>query len=649
MGTINGSELPSSYCDGSTNSSNVDFAEWLKYTPDSDYTVTISSDLVINADKDTKVNIYTGSCGALTCVIGDDDSGVYPGSNTYSYLSYITFNVTLGQTYYVVWDDERSNSSNFDFTLTEETTVPPSSASAAVSFTSQSANISGTYDRALVDMNGDYLDDLVSISTSSIYVNLQNGSGFDVVQKTTTSADFLPTWSLAAGDYNADGYSDLLYGGGDGVTFMRSNQTGASGFDTVEFIEISGPEDVFSQRSNFVDINNDGHLDAFVCHDTAPSISYMNDGSNNLVFENTNGLGDYFFGGNYASVWIDFDNDKDIDMYMAKCGGSDARKTNQLYRNNGDGTYTEIGSSSGLADIIQTWSAAWGDFDNDGDMDAYVGSSTRHDHKLMRNNGDLTFTDVTNGSGVGLANQGIENAPADFNNDGFLDILSNGSVLFGNGDLTFNVFAGPISGSIGDVNNDGFLDVFNGSLYINDTNSNNWIKIVTVGDQSGGYSNINGIGARVEINTASGTQIRDVTSGIGFRHMSSLNTHFGIGADTAINYIRIFWPSGIIDTINNPTINDSIIINEGSSTLGTNDYFAEDLILYPNPTKDVLNLNSIELLNGAFYTVFDMTGKRVVNATLKSTRIDVSHLSSGNYILRIMSGNQIKSQKFIKQ
>ena len=520
-----------------------------------------------------------------------------------------------------------------------------------ITFTSQSANISGTYDRALVDMNGDYLDDLVAISSTTIYINLQKVGGFDVESKTTTTADFLPGWSLAAGDYNADGYNDLLYGGGDGVTFMRSNQTGASGFDSIEFVEVSGSEDVFSQRSNFVDINNDGHLDAFVCHDVAPSVSYLNNGvDNTLVFENTNGLGGYSFGGNYASVWIDIDNDKDVDMFMAKCGGSDARKTNQLYRNNGDGTYTEIGVAAGLDDIIQTWSSAWGDFDNDGDMDVYVGSSTGNDHKLMRNNGNSTFTDVTSGAGIGTAPQGIENAPGDFNNDGFLDVLTNGTVLFGNGDLTFSGQATAVSGSIGDANNDGFLDVFNGNLYINDANSNGWIKIVTVGDQSGGYSNINGIGARVEINTASGTQIRDVSSGVGFRHMSSLNTHFGIGTDTAINYVKIYWPSGIIDTINNPTtINDTLVVIEGSSTLGLNDYHADDLILYPNPTKDVLNLNSIEILNGAFYTIFDMSGRRVVNATLSSNVIDVSNLSSGNYILRISSGNQTKTQKFIKE
>ena len=391
-----------------------------------------------------------------------------------------------------------------------------------------------------LDATLDTAGTLIDISSTTININYQIATGgFNTVNITTTSADFLPSWSLAAGDYDANGYTDLLYGAGNGVTFMKANNDGTA------FTEISGPENVFSQRSNFVDINNDGFLDAFVCHDVAPSVSYINDGSNNLVFNNTNGLGNYPSGGNYASVWIDFDNDRDIDMFMAKCGGSEARRTNQLFRNNGDGTFTDIGPSCNLADIIQTWSAAWGDFDNDGDMDAYVGSSTGYDHKLMRNNGDNTFTDVTSGSGVSTAKIGHENVPGDFDNDGKLDIYSNGSILFGNGDMTFNVFNSltiPSTGAIGDINNDGFLDMFNGNVYYNNANANHWIKIVTIGQTGTGFSNINGIGARVEINTANGTQIRDVRSGEGFRFMHSLNTHFGIGTETSI--ILAIWLSG---------------------------------------------------------------------------------------------------------
>ena len=644
VATINGA-VPSGFCFG--DGANVTAAEWIKYVPTDDFSVTVSSDLAVNGDKDTRLHIFKGQCGSLICVAGDDDSGVLTGTNSSSYLSIATFDAELGETYYIVWDNKWTNSSNFDFTISETPTTPPPPVP-SVTFTSQNfPGATGTYDRALVDMNGDYLDDVVSISSTTININYQIATGgFNTVNITTTSADFLPSWSLAAGDYDANGYTDLLYGAGNGVTFMKANNDGTA------FTEISGPENVFSQRSNFVDINNDGFLDAFVCHDVAPSVSYINDGSNNLVFNNTNGLGNYPSGGNYASVWIDFDNDRDIDMFMAKCGGSEARRTNQMFRNNGDGTFTDIGPSCNLADIIQTWSAAWGDFDNDGDMDAYVGSSTGYDHKLMRNNGDNTFTDVTSGSGVSTAKIGHENVPGDFDNDGKLDIYSNGSILFGNGDMTFNVFNSltiPSTGAIGDINNDGFLDMFNGNVFYNNANANHWIKIVTIGQTGTGFSNINGIGARVEINTANGTQIRDVRSGEGFRFMHSLNTHFGIGTETSINYVRVYWPSGLVETINNPSIDAVLVVNESNATLSTQDNFVNDLILYPNPTKSVLNLNTLDNLQDAIYTVFDISGKRVLNARLDSNTIDVSNLSAGQYILRIMSDGSIKNQKFIKQ
>lgn len=641
VGTLDG-DPPPSFCDGG-NGSGVTVGEWIKYVPTNDYTVTVSSDLDVNGDKDTRFHVFTGVCGSLTCVAGDDDSGTFTGTNGNSYLSKATFIVFSGQTYYIVWDDKWSNSSNFDFSLTEAPYVAPPST--PVTFTQQTVSATGS-DRAIVDMNGDFLDDLVSVSASNININYQLASGgFNSVDIPTSTATYTPSWSLAAGDWDANGYNDLLYGDGNGVTFMKANSDGT------QFTQISGPEDVFSQRSNFVDINNDGHLDAFVCHDVAPSISYMNDGSNNLVFTNSNGLGNYSTGGNYGSVWIDFDNDGDMDMFMAKCGGNEARRTNQLYRNNGNGTYTEIGASSGLADIIQTWSSAWGDYDNDGDMDVYVGSSTGNDHKLMRNNGDNTFTDVTSTANVGIAEIGHENVPGDFDNDGNLDVYSNGSILFGNGDLTFNVnnsLTIPDIGAMGDFNNDGFLDFFYGSSFVNNGNANNWIKIVTIGNTEGGFSNKNGIGARVEISTSSGIQIRDVRSGEGFRFMHSLNTHFGIGTNTTIDYVKVTWPSGVVDNLLNPNINDTLIINEGS-TLSTNGAFVTDLILYPNPAKTVLNLNTLDNMTNAVYSIFDMNGRRVLNSKLNANTIDVSGLSSGNYILRLMSGTSIKSQKFIKQ
>lgn len=520
---------------------------------------------------------------------------------------------------------------------------PAPATSGTISFTYGTLATTGE-NRAVVDMNGDFLDDVVSIETTNVNIFYQlEAGGFEEVNITTTPANYMPSWSLAAGDYDRNGYTDLMYGSGSGVTFMRANNTGDG------FTEVSGPESIFSQRSNFVDINNDGHMDAFMCHDIAPNVYYLNDGSGNLVYHQ-GGLGDYPTGGNYGSVWIDYNNDRNIDLFIAKCGGEPARRTNQMHTNNGDGTYTENGEEIGLADDMQTWSSAWGDYDNDGDMDVFVGASTGT-HKLMRNNGgpDFTFTDVTASSGVlAVTNTGIENAAHDFNNDGFLDIVSNGTILLGNGDLTFtniefDVISGS-NGSFGDLNNDGFIDAFsNGNIYYVTPNGNNWLTINIVGEES----NINGIGARVEITSALGTQIRDVRSGEGFRYMSSLNTHFGLGADTEIETITIYWPSGTIDVLEDAETNQTITIGEGE-TLGLDDTLTNSLILYPNPATDVLNLNTTQGLENAIYTIFSIDGKLLQNNKVTSSTIDVSALSTGNYILRIVNNGDIKTQKFIK-
>ena len=643
--------------------------EWYIYTPNDDYLTTITSDLEANDGLDTRFHVYQGSCGDLSCVAGDDDSGD-------GYLSVTSFYVYAGESYYIAWDDRWENES-FEFQLIEDYPPPVG----PFGFTVENVSTVGS-ERGLVDMNNDKLDDLVSIQQTSINIHYQlEGGGFNPVSIGTSWADNTPSWSLAAGDFDGNGYNDLLYGGGSGVTFMQANSDGTS------YTEISSGEYVFSQRSNFVDINNDGHLDAFVCHDVEPTVYYINDGEGNLqFFQGPNeegvpsGIGGVELslapigvdqeGGNYGSVWIDYDNDRDIDMFIAKCRGGDVQwKNNELWRNNGDGTFSNVAdvtgwynsyypdgghdNSSNLGDPIQTWSSAWGDFNNDGYLDVYVGASNTYDgeHKLMKNNGDGTFTDVTANSGVEEAPYGIENNSADVDNDGYIDIFTDGDVLLNNGDFTFTLYTAgvPGPGAIGDANNDGFVDMFNGTnLYLNDGNNNNWIKVTTTGTTS----NINGIGARVEISSPGvGTQIRDVVSGSGFRYMSSLNTHFGIGSDSSVNSITVYWPSGTVDVINNPGINTTINITEGE-TLSLENSFIGEFVLYPNPVKNTLTISSALDLDQSIISVFDIAGRRVLNYKLADNinSIDVSRLSAGEYILRIITKEKlISSEKFIKQ
>lgn len=546
-----------------------------------------------------------------------------------------------------------------------------------ITFTSQI--IAGTryYDRGLVDMNGDYLDDLVTVDSNSngddfsVFYQLPSG-GFNKVDITPedppTNDDFNePYWSMVAGDFNHDGYNDLIFGGGSGVTFMRSKNNGT------QYTEITGSEYVFSQRSNFIDINNDGDLDAFVCHDVDPNVYYFNDGSGNLSFrqgisaELPNGLGTHPGGGNYATLWVDYDNDGDMDMYIAKCrGGSSVYRNNELWRNDGNGVFTNVAdvtgwynneypgkghnNSSNLGDPLQTWSAAWGDYDNDGDFDVYVGASSNTDgpSKLMRNNGDGTFTDITATSIPVRPSNGIENIAVDFDNDGYIDIFSNGDILFNNGNGTFTLFQTPVppSGAIGDANNDGFLDVFvNDRLYTNNANGNNWVKITLEGNQS----NSNGIGARIELHTPSGTQIREVRAGEGFRYANTLNVHFGLGSETTIDQIVVHWPTGgTVDYVTNATVNSTVHVEEGQ-TLAIQDETLIDLSLYPNPVKDQLTLKTKGDIIGKTVTIFDLNGKVVLNQNIQKPEINVSQLQSGMYLLQIEYKGKLMTRKFLKE
>lgn len=630
--SVDGTPSGSSCIDGNISAN----AEWYSYTPSSDVSATITTDLPASAGRDTRIQIYTGTCGALICQGGDDDSAS-------GFLSTYTFNATSGITYYIIFDNWW-DSLGFDFQLTEAPIVVN-----PITFTPQNLGATGTYKNCVVDLNGDYLDDIVTVDANNLNIHYQqSGGGFTATNITTVTADDVPSWSISAGDFNKDGFNDLLYGGANGASFIASNATGTA------YSVTSNPEYIFSQRSNFVDINNDGHLDAFVCHDVDPNVFYLNNGIDNTLIYNQGGLGDAPTGGNYASSWIDYDNDGDVDLFIAKCNGGGAAASaryNELHRNNGNGTFTDVSVASGLYDPIQTWSSAWGDYDNDGDLDVFVGASSFIDgqHKLMTNNNDGTFSDSTAGCGLEtFSGTSIEHITHDFDNDGYLDIFTaNNTIMLNNQDLTFSeINVGFSVGAIGDLNNDGFLDVYNSNdfIYYNDTNSNNWVKINTQGVQS----NSNGIGARVEVYTTNlGKQIRDVMSGTGFRHMSSLTTHFGLGTDTEITKIVIKWPSGIVDEILNPNINETHNIIEGA-TLNVSDYNLDDKILYPNPTTEFIHISEIDL-NEVSALIFDINGKRIFNYTIENNSINVSKLASGSYFLNIQSGKKLLKHKFIKQ
>ena len=500
----------------------------------------------------------------------------------------------------------------------------------------------------VADMNNDKLDDIVVVSSTQMKIYKQKTvGGYDAITIPLANNVSTADWSIAAGDFDRNGYNDIALGNGSRVTVLKANADGSN------YSIIAYPENIFTQRTNFVDINNDGNLDLWACHDVDQSHPYRNDGNGNLLLDYT------LFptsneGGNYATIWTDYDNDGDIDMYEAKCRGgaavNDPKRINLLYQNDGTGVYTDVAPAAGVDDHAQSWSTAVEDFDNDGDLD-FLLSNISDTNKFFLNNGDGTFTDIYATTGIAAQVGSWELQAADFNNDGWVDFFwQNGKELYiNNGDLTFTGYDLPFSeGALGDLNNDGFLDVQMGAnVYYNSGNANKWFNVVLEGIDS----NRNGIGARVELYGSWGKQIREIRSGQGFSHMSSMKANFGIGSASTIDRVVIKWPSGTEDTILDPTPNQNLVVVEGSTLLANNQYESSALRVFPNPASDVLNVkfnNSTTLLENA--TIYDLSGRLVMNSMITNQTIDVKSLAAGSYLLVLKDekGNSF-SQKFLKK
>jgi len=272
--------------------------------------------------------------------------------------------------------------------------------------------------------------------------------------------------------------------------------------------------------------------------------------------------------------------------------------------------------------------SAWGDYDNDGDLDLFLPNfDSLVSSVLYANNGDGTFTKITTGNIVNDEGVGTDASWGDYDNDGDLDLF------VANWDQ-------------------------NNFLYVNNGNQNNWINLKLVGIQS----NSSGIGSKVRLKATifgnSYWQMREISGESGRGGQNTLHAEFGLGDATVIDSAIIEWPSDIIDIITNVSVNQFIVITEGafSPVSGLEDnLFSIQIILYPNPTN-----RTFELLIKSGYIgnvnirVVDQLGRIFTSDNIyKGSEefihiIDLSTRSSGIYFILIQTKDAQNVRRIIK-
>ncbi|MFT7499056.1 MAG: hypothetical protein ACI8QP_001653 [Porticoccaceae bacterium] len=265
-------------------------------------------------------------------------------------------------------------------------------------------------------------------------------------------------------DFDNDGWDDITYSSTDGQeVYFYKNNNGTS-FSLVDF----GMNDVYrTKQVIWVDYDNDGDKDFFATSISGLNKFYMNDGSMNFT-DITDSCG--LFTVNlftYGASFGDIDNDGDLDVFISNRDDVGYVQSNKLYKND-SGVFTDITTDSGISlDADLSYCSAFFDYDNDGDQDIYVAVDKLKKNRLYQNNGDETFTDVSDSSGAGIIIDAMSTTIGDYNNDGWFDIyitntLAGNQLLKNNGDGTFT----NTSASVGTE----FLSVAWGSVFLDADN-----------------------------------------------------------------------------------------------------------------------------------------------------------------------------------
>jgi hypothetical protein len=364
---------------------------------------------------------------------------------------------------------------------------------------------------------------------------------------------------LAWGDYDNDGDLDLFWKCADydvENALFRNNGDGTFTDVTAESgVAIQGKVlEANSQGApNWTDVNNDGWVDLLITNEGDSKVLLLNnkDGTFEDITENRRGPNGFAFlnPGNANGACIgDIDNDGDLDFYLPTADQANRLIISKL-SDTGEVRFEDITLTSGTGDPGGARGCTMADFDNDGWIDIYVNNGGLSNvlindvisqmpmfvqfyiawepayNKLYRNNGDLTFTDVTEGSGAEGFGIGSGVGAADFNGDGFPDLFLTNRTYYSNGQRV----------NIPQQNH----------MLINAGNDNNWLKVKLTGS----ISNRNGYGAKVRVTTGDMTQIREHTSAHGYNSTNDPVLMFGLGPAQSVDQVEITWPSGTVQTL----------------------------------------------------------------------------------------------------
>lgn len=421
---------------------------------------------------------------------------------------------------------------------------------------------------AMADMNGDRLTDLIRLENGlKVIIDYQVSGDTIFYEQVLDDLLVRSAWSLTIGDVDRNGYNDILAGGNhDGIVYWQLGPNGT----ILNKNELEGGFDIYVQAANLTDINNDGWLDYFVCNDEGWNFIYINDGTGQLVKQDS--IIDFTTdppsdnSGNYGSIWTDFDLDGDQDLYLSKCkagaaSAEDPRRINRMFVNMGQGHYVDQAPSLGIASGAQSWISEVADLDNDGDFDLIIFNHDRIAEFYRNDNG--IYTDLSDSVAVRIQGLIIQALCRDIDNDGWQDIVIGGQApyLIKNlGGFKFKEMGylptveNITSLSIGDLNGDGYQDIYAShakdfvspggtpdELFFAARQNNHWIDFHLEGTSS----NPQGAGARLELYGAWGKQIREQRVGEAYGITSSTSTMFGLGIHTAIDSLVLHWPSGL--------------------------------------------------------------------------------------------------------